>query len=498
MAARHVTIGPEFFAKSRNDYDNWKWALIREFCQNSIDCGSSLIKITTVLDKDGNTVLTVENDGEPMDYNTITDKLFCLGSSGKDFVDSVGGFGKAKELLYFCHESYTIRSGNYIVEGSGADYDITESDTHLHGTTSRIVIAGDYCDLLADNAYRFVSYSQVSCKFVINNDTHVSCKLKKGYYRRDLGFGKVYTNNSFNRKLIIRINGIPMFDYPTGIDKCVVVELDGNSSDTLTSNRDGLINPYKTQLSDFLTELTVDKQSALKNRVPRYVRYKGDKLSITIDADTLDLPELANNTTNVIDGKKMISLPVSPVMQAASSTEYSGSSAPSYTSSTSTAHETISIGTDFIIKNETDLKIPKHFDPGSGYFSSYSSKLIKVWGRLLLQMHKLFAHGDSFSVGFIFDDGDIAVTEAEYEQSSDFGKVYYLNPAVVVEQNYSYSKSFKKRFKLTERDRLIAIAAHEFVHGLGYGWHDERYANKLTSVLATVMKNRKAFGWCFQ
>ena len=57
-----------------------------------------------------------------------------------------------------------------------------------------------------------------------------------------------------------------------------------------------------------------------------------------------------------------------------------------------------------------------------------------------------------------------AEAEAQFEEGQ-YGTVYYVNPVMVVEQWTSGSRSFRKRFKLTERDRLISIAAHEFVHG---------------------------------
>ncbi len=78
-----------------------------------------------------------------------------------------------------------------------------------------------------------------------------------------------------------------------------------------------------------------------------------------------------------------------------------------------------------------------------------------------------------------------------------FGRVYYVSPAKIVEQSTSYSKSFKKRFKLTERNRLIMVALHEFVHGLGLSWHDEDFACKLTDMAWHVIDNRKRFNWCF-
>lgn len=506
MAAHHVTIGPEFFAKSRNDYDDWRWAVVREFFQNSIDCGSKTIELGVALDSDGNTVVTVTNDGRPMTKEIIVGKLFSLGSSGKNFEGgTTGGFGKAKEVLYFCHRHYTIVSGDWVVVGSGAQYDVSEHTPHFAGTRSTIVIDGDHVDIIVSRARTFVRYAQVNTKFIINGVDHTA-NLRKGSQRRDLGFGKVYTNKSYSNQLIVRINGIPMFTYPIGLDRCVVLELTGNSDQVLTSNRDGLVQPYKTQLSDFITELSVDKRSALRNRslVPHYIHYSGSKLS---HHNRLNVAAVVTGTTPShvmgsesvpvahgvdVDGNSVVQAPIC----SAATTGYWGGSAQSVATAVAPVQRMVTLGTDFIMKNETGLKIPSHFDPGSLSFGSYAQKLVRIWGRLVLEMHRLFDHEGSFSVGFIFDDGDLLCTEAQYEKG-DFGQVYYLNPAVIAEQKYSASKSFKKRFKLTDRDRLISIAAHEFVHGLGYGWHDERYANQLTTVLATVMKHRKRFNWCF-
>lgn len=514
MAARQITIGPEFFAKSRNDYDNWRWALVREFFQNSIDCTSRNIRLDVKL-VDDNTVVEVANDGTPMTEDVLTGKLLSLGGSGKNFDGTTGGFGKAKEILYFCHSRYEIRSADLRVEGSGASYDITSGNEYVDGTVSTIAIEGDHVDDIVAQARVFLKYAQVDCKFTINGERVVAA-LRKGQPRRNLGFGTVYTNRSHSYVMVVRINGIPMFTYPTGLDRCVVVELHGASNEVLTSNRDGLVYPYKGNLSDFITELSVDKRSALrKAAVPNYVHYSGSKLSnyrVNV-AEVVGSKSSLASDSNVactsgdaaplidgvdVDGNRVIHAAI----EQQSTTDHWGG-APSFAVSDAdgdmiaVAHrKVVTLGTDFVLKNDTDLRVPGHFDPGSAQFSSYSSKLVRIWGRLVLEMHRLFDHEASFSIGFLFDDGSVSSTEAMYEQG-DYGKVYYLNPAVVVEQRASYSKSFKKRFKLTERDRLIAIAAHEFVHGLGFGWHDERYANRLTNVLAKVMKHRKRFNWCF-
>src|SRR5262245_12122396 len=101
MYAQSVTIGPEFFTKSFNDYRDQFWAFAREIMQNSLDCGATAIDITVVeVPDDDQTLVVVRNDGAPMTRDILVGRLLSLGSSGKDFQGAVGGFGKAKEILY--------------------------------------------------------------------------------------------------------------------------------------------------------------------------------------------------------------------------------------------------------------------------------------------------------------------------------------------------------------------------------------------------------------
>jgi len=305
------------------------------------------------------------------------------------------------------------------------------------------------------------------------------------------------------------MNGTPMFTKGISLDRCVIVELKGKSDEVLMSNRDGLVEPFSSELSDFVTELAVDKRSALKNRRrgPRYVQYRGKKMCHQRALDVVQVVDLAATAARLVDAVAgtpeptaagvTVSLdPPTPPSYREEVETGGRSAARDVPTGTYRPSRVATLGTNFILKNETDLKVPAYYDPGSGEFSEYSRKLVRIWGRLMVEMHRLFDVEGEFSIGFIFDDGEETSTEAEHE-NGDYGEVYYLNPCVVVEQNHTYSKSFKKRFKLTERDRLIMMAVHEFVHGLGLGWHDERYANKLTDMAAKVMKERKRFNWCF-
>ena len=208
------------------------------------------------------TRMIVKNDGAPMTKEILVNKLLSLGGSGKNFQGSVGGFGKAKEILYYAHKRYKIASGNHIVTGSGAGYDLAEQP-HVNGTTSEVIIDGDWVSSLQTNVQSFAATAQWDGTLTCNGQ-ELATNLRKGSPRRELDFGTVYTNKSFNKKLVVRIGGIPMFityvDYPD----CVLVELNGSSADVLASNRDVLRYPFCNQLDEFISEIAMNKRTAMK------------------------------------------------------------------------------------------------------------------------------------------------------------------------------------------------------------------------------------------
>ena len=66
--------------------------------------------------------------------------------------------------------------------------------------------------------------------------------------------------------------------------------------------------------------------------------------------------------------------------------------------------------------------------------------------------------------------------------------MYFLNPCHVGKRRTT------RRFKRDNRFQIVASAAHEFIHGgLHENYHGEDFANKLTEVMATVMKHSKRF-----
>ena len=486
--ANSIQIGPEFFDKAKNDYQDWKAALIREFMQNSMDCGSKRIDIMTGFN-DGVTYLLVENDGEPMGEDILVNKLLALGASGKDFAGTVGGFGKAKEILYFCHLSYQIHSGSLMVSGEGAGYDLSPSpEPFLDGTRSTIKMDGNHDRALCACLEKFASECLWSGELYLNG-VRIETNLRRGRKRRDLDWAVVYTSKTLRHRLIVRIDGMPMFSRYVALDRCVVVEINRSSGEALTSNRDGLSYEYSQKLSAFVDQLNVDKASALRDHpVTTYHHFDGDKQGYSgggIEALVTDAYATIPQSSRTDAAEETVTVAVDQ--------QVSYDDGPSFTE-TATRVELGRCSHEFIAKNNTSLRVPAYFLPSG--FSAYSSKLVSVWIKCLLELHQLLGHEDSFAVGFIIDDD----RAAECEKTSEYGRVYYINPAVIVEQDMSRSRSLKKRWKFNNAGyySILSIAVHEIVHGMGCGWHDEDYASKITEVMGLAMANKSRFHHCFR
>jgi hypothetical protein len=486
MAQGVVTIGPEFFKKAFADYSNRYWAFVREMLQNSVDAGSTQIDIK-LLRIGTDTFVSVDDNGCGMTEEVLFGKLLSLGSSGKDFRDgATGGFGKAKEILYFAHTKYTIAISGMKVTGSGANYESMGAPTR-RGVLSEVIWDGDVERNLQQAFESYCSMANFKTRISLNSKV-LTCKFTGGQYRRNLDdIGRVYSSKMGQGTLVVRVNGMPMFYQTLAYKGNVVVELD--SSKILTSNRDYLVWPKGNQLSAFVQSLTTNHKKALVQRKTEYLRYGGPEAQAIAKPREIDVAAILGETPQNAVGQWHAGL-IEQVLKAQVA-GFLTDRAPADDTTTTAGNS--SAPCRFVIKNTTGLQIPTYYQPHRPEFGGYARSLVRIWHHLMLELHQMLAVTDPFSLGFVFDED----SEAEYEQSSAYGRTFYLNPAVIVQQKDSSSRSMKKRFKLTEKYRIISIAVHEFVHGLGLIDHDEAYANRLTDVNALVMANLKQFMKCF-
>jgi len=481
-----IKIGPEFFANSIRDYSDKHWAFVREILQNAMDSdGCNRINITVQNDGEG-TIVTVQDNGAGMTREILVEKLLALGGSGKACErGKVGGFGKAKELLYLAQRHYQIDTLEHRVVGSGANYDLTEI-ARVPGCTAKVWWNGSDDTRMLETFRRFLSMCLWRGEVVLNG-VQIRTILNKGTHRRSFEFAHVYSNKTYAGLMIVRMGGIPMFVQGVDYKGTLVIELIGSSYAVLTANRDSLLYQYSTQLQGFVRDLTVNKSKALNVRSTKILKFDGPAISVDF-RQMMVAAATAGGTVAVAvatDEEQGLMIPAEAVL--GQQPQASGISA----APTSIARMG-AFNFKFTIKNTTGMDTPDYYKPGA-QFSSYAKRLVSWWVNCLTEIHRTLNVNATFGVGFILDED----AEAQHEVR-DGETTYYINPAMVVRQQKSASRSLKRRFDLTtDQMRVLADAVHEFTHR-DHSGHSEDFASAITSHMGKVMKALPSFEPCFR
>lgn len=259
-----------FRSHAKREYSNWRTALVREFVQNSVDAGATRINFT-IKDEDNFTVITVVDNGKGMSLDDCQTKLLTMGGSDKGD-ESIGGYGVAKQILYFAWEKWVIKSRNYEVHGMGCRFGITESDAYVNGVTSTI-----YIDKSEDFNEYYIRDYLTACETVASitvNEKIIATYNSKGRMIRDLGWATLHqkkTENGYkltSRYMSVRVRGVKMFQsyLEEEVTGRLTLELKGHARDILTSNRDNLKNEYDDQYRALCRDLVVNTKSALREK----------------------------------------------------------------------------------------------------------------------------------------------------------------------------------------------------------------------------------------
>lgn len=238
-----IAISQTFFKKERGQaYANWRTAWWREIFANVLDAGATRVTIQHSPGK-----LSVLDNGSGMSRQCATEVYLTLGRSSKDEDSTgVGGFGRARVLTCFSMEAYTIRSQDYIIEGSGDSYDLTDSADFLPGFYLEI---RDTADNLDDMKIALSVVLRQSClpnlEIFYNDEIMASsgpllvpakCLPLSNY-----GHLMLAEIEGCAWESVVRVNGLAMFEtYQGQTQKTLLVELDPvKSRELLTANRDG-------------------------------------------------------------------------------------------------------------------------------------------------------------------------------------------------------------------------------------------------------------------
>ena len=297
--AGKVYVPNSFFIQMPiQDYTNPTQALAREFLQNSLDAKADLLKISGTKEN-----ICIEDNGKGMDKETLLHKLLALGGSQKD-EGSTGGFGKAKELLYFCWASYMVHSHEHLVFGYQGEYTYVELPQELkkRGTASFIetwhdenvckkAFADKYCpskfkngEGLLESFQGQTSKTRTKCSVFINNEKYATLNWGRKIHAQDNM--TIYRNKTGYDEICVLVNGLHMFSTysPDGAQGSFYVNFEGDSKELLSSNRDSLKNRYLEIFDSWRNQLAADVISMV-NEAPEEV------LSFFEDSHEIEKPQ---------------------------------------------------------------------------------------------------------------------------------------------------------------------------------------------------------------
>lgn len=256
---KSVTIPSDyFFNMATKDYYNWKSGLIREFIQNSVDAGSDQVEFC--FDEKW---LEIKDNGCGMTLDTIESALLTLGGSHKTD-SSIGGFGKAKELLYFAWPQWEIHSNEHLIIGKGPQYRSKKETLHK-GTISRIYVHNklDSIDYFIKQYLNLCSFNgdEISISFNGKRFDIDGVKYGEKVYTID-GLGDLYrTDFSGIDRVIVQAHGLYMFSSHSVLDKSYVFNITQPSYDCLTSNRDSFVGEWQDKFTRMIGKVAIDSES---------------------------------------------------------------------------------------------------------------------------------------------------------------------------------------------------------------------------------------------
>lgn len=271
MTAFSIQIPKDYFARTAaKEYtDAAGLALVREFAQNSADAGATTISF----DFGADGWLTVTDNGRGCDPRRVRDVLLCPLGSEKE-ADAVGGFGKAKELLYFANAQWHLRTQTVEATGSYLDVRAFLTDRpHLQGFIANVQLPPALWQKAREEAEVFLQHSErPGVRWLLNGqEVHVKTQRPKRA-TRDFGFCKAYLNPDVRDAMVyLRTGGLltsRRWGYHDSEVGQVVIEVTGASSELLTPARDWFRNSdHRRVVESWLNELQVNLQAALAEEV---------------------------------------------------------------------------------------------------------------------------------------------------------------------------------------------------------------------------------------
>lgn len=487
-----IAVPIAFFRKERKTvYGEWRTAFWRELLANSIDAGADEIRI-----KMENGYVRFSDNGPGMTKSVCENVYLRLGETTKGGeADGTGGFGRARILTCFSMDRYRIRTQDYTLTGSGADYEIeplpASGPTRFYGFNLEVEDAELNKVLIARALEKVLVRCNIPHVSIFVNEERLSVEP----YQRlepaplELPFGTMSVEKGrgdVGNEILVRVNGLVMFHkwHPGLQGHAVLVELNASTSrEHLTASRDGGKPEFDEAVGRVLKMLAQQGKEALtKKVVDKRVMFTG-----------------ASGFNTSIEGKA----PVGTELGSSETSVFSNLLASLYQRYDHGAveHQGCHLGYRVSTSSEELITIAEAWNPDVWLREPASShlekwQLIAAWEAALEQAWKAYhlakprdTDPKFWAIGLTFTS---ALAEmAEVNGGWDSGYLFSVNP-VRQNDNYEYELVYPDLLDFKYARRLFAAAMHEVAHVVS-DEHDESFARGLTFMLAETDQAEAVF-----
>ncbi|MCE6957888.1 ATP-binding protein, partial [Cereibacter sphaeroides] len=523
-----VSVPSSFFVSERDTvYGDWRAAFWRELLSNSLDAGASAIHIRTRFDDAGKLVVDMIDNGCGMTRDVIENVYMSLGRSTKGGDEaSVGGFGRARILTCFSQDHYRIRTSNVLVNGAGSGYEIRETPTAVKGTAITIGVSDPYPRMLYRGLRRVLQQSSLRAAVTLDlvettpdggaltqigddlapRDPETGRRRFRAWSRKGRAFGVLEDaagpwGNLFvsegataqKNSAIVRVNGMAMYEEHVAAGVQVTIDLEpSRARGILTASRDSIRGEFRTELQKVFNRIAADRSSTFRERGQepslRLARGTGMACGAVIRrrksralpaADPVPAAEPAAAFGVAVSDEP----PALDEIRVAASERREHIQQPRESGARQQVAEALRLSLAVFIDNPTPAQraaAPRYSGEtwaAAGAEGRNAELLHAAWTAACRHALEVLAEeypaleGERWVTGFLFDR---TCRGGMHKVVGDIPHGLLLNPV---------DEGGRMRFRLSDPSSLkemIAVAIHEVVHCV-HGWHDEDYANCLTS-----------------
>lgn len=468
----NVNIPKNFFLKeAKSEYYSVRSRLVAELIQNSFDAGATEIQLE--FSDDGYSCI---DNGSGMDWDTLRNGMLTLGGSVKS-AGSTGGFGAAKKLLIFAHDSYSIHTKNLLVIGEQLSFELDKNASFFQGTKIECLyleegkeIFDSSMDYEARSFLRKCNF-EGRCKVFINGSEFREW-LPVGDGREEK-FGLIYLDKSKNSESRISVlhNGLFMFDYNIWNAETphLIVNVSKPSREVFSQSRDCFTGEAKDWFEGVKSDLIQNPLSSVRKDPIRKV-IRGFRNSYKVLFETIErVSSTSSEALELINYIKAFKDQFTSVNDAVASL----SAVEGGKFSNIIEEVNAEMAVDFYMDIDPECingKDVDRFHPKTG-LKKYRSAL-NLYRILIEEIAKIKNCPISFSIGAIVDSNG---TLGQY-RAENGNNIFYINP-MVVDGLTPKNKFFK----------ILSIAVHEFTHFFsGQMNHNERFTSSLTEMFYEV------------